>query len=350
MISSFTASAYYLTQAEQCSTIDLRTEFLFKMRNQGDVSWCYANAASDYLQYHFKIAEPISAADIAIRYNLRPWPRLLRWLSGGKFAETGFIRSALWDAVDSGYCPEEVFPSEHWIKRDAKGVAQEVQLKEAIEDLFSLQEQIQDGFYLNASELPYTYEFKTVSKEVLYDLLANASAKSLLNELRLTACEKNRKPYPDSIGAIGMRLKGRNTFNRINGLLNIKMPVTVDFFYGFLNNVSSYKRNLSELHTTLLVGRRFQPQSGECQYLIKNSYGPDCSEYDPSHTCEGGYIWVNENALYRAMTSYVYIKDPRFDDSGPDLKPETPAVKPASLNEQQIQGEPGLQSSAVVPE
>ena len=61
------------------------------------------------------------------------------------------------------------------------------------------------------------------------------------------------------------------------------------------------------MHTTLLIGRRYSTENQECQYLIKNSKGTDCSEYDHRHQCEYGNIWVSESSLYGAMISYDYI-------------------------------------------
>jgi|GEM_PF-977557 len=315
------ANAYYMTLSPQCSPVDLRQGFSFRMRNQGDINWCYAFATADELQYYFKIPEPLSAADVALQYNEGSWPRLMRWLSGKAVHETGFVRSAMWASLAAGYCPESDFPSDTWTKRDATG-EHPMQLKEAINDLLNLQEQVQDGFYLKASDLPYTYLFKTVSQDQLFELLANTSRTQLINQLRLTACEKDRKPFPGTIHRIKMRLKGRNAFTHINRVLDTQTPVTVDFFYGFLDNADAYVHSLNDLHSTLLVGRRFDEKSGECQYLIKNSYGPDCSEYDPRHTCEGGYVWVGESDLYGALTSYVYVMDPLTSDPGPDLKSE----------------------------
>jgi hypothetical protein len=328
------ASAYYLTTATRCPTVDLRNEFSLKMRNQGDISWCYAHAASDYLQFQFKVEDQISAADVAIRYNLRPWPRLARWLTGNTVPQTGFIRNSIIDAVNEGYCPESVFPSESWTRVDQAGVATQVNLKAAIEDLFRLQENIHHGIFKNASELPYSYVFKTVSKETLFDILNHSTSKQMLNELRITACEKDRKPFNGSINQIGMHFRGRNVFNRINDQLDSKQALTIDFFYGVLNNATHFKRGLGELHTTLLYGRRFDETTSECQYLIKNSYGSDCTEYDSRHTCEGGYVWMNESYLYRALTSYVYFSQSHLDES----------------NGSQIQGDQDDESSEDVPE
>jgi hypothetical protein len=281
------------------------------MRNQGDVSWCYAHAAADYLQFVQKIPEQISAADIAVNFNLRRWPRFLQWLQGGVVPESGFIRGAIFDILPQGYCPEEYFPSEKWKKRVLNGKNQlesiEVPLKLAMDEVFSLVKNVELGIYQSPADLPYVYEFKGMSSEQFMEVIFSSSEGQLMNQLRTAACENHRKPFPGAISNILMSIRGKKTFYQINDLLNKNMPVSVDYFYGFLNDRDSYRRTFSDLHTTLLMGRRFSSEEQECQYLIKNSYGEDCSEYDQRHQCERGYVWVTESSLYRAMTSYVQI-------------------------------------------
>ncbi len=49
------------------------------------------------------------------------------------------------------------------------------------------------------------------------------------------------------------------------------------------------------LHASSIIGRR--SNRGQCQYLIKNSWGSSCSGYDPRTECEGGKLWVDARAL-----------------------------------------------------
>ena len=305
------AYSFYVTQESNCTLIDLRNDFPLKMRNQGNISWCYAHAAADYLQFFSRVPVQISASDIALNYNHRKWPRLLNWLRGGLVPETGFIRGAMVDISSIGYCPEEYLPSETWTKRtmtgEGKGEAIQVPLGTAIQDILSLKQNALNGIYLTPADLPFVYEFKEVSHEQFYEIIFKSVNGFVLDELRSLACDSHRMPFPKTITGIEMNFRGKNAFNRINRVLDQKSPLTVDFFYGFLENIDQYKVSFSELHTTLLMGRRYNSSNQECQYLIKNSYGTDCSSYDPRHQCEGGYIWVSESSLYRAMTSYDYI-------------------------------------------
>ncbi len=307
------AHSYYFTESETCVPLDLRNDFELKMRNQGDISWCYAHAAADYLQFIHRIPVQISAADIAIKYNLRRWPRFRKWLMGDAVPETGFIRDAILDIDSIGYCPEEYFPSETWTKRfligEFAGKKIEVPIKNALKDFMTLVEQVREGFFLAPKEIPFVFEFKGISEDQFMEVLFRQETGDSLQELRSLACGSHRVPFSKNIKFLSREWRGRNSFHHINESLDSRMPVTVDFFYGLLENVDYYEYSVSELHTALLMGRRFHATNGECQYLIKDSYGSDCSQYDPRHECEGGYLWINESDLFGAMTSLVRVLD-----------------------------------------
>jgi len=312
LTTSSCAFSFSPTPESACTGIDLRTEYPLKMRNQGNVSWCYAHAAADYLQFYNRIPEQISAADIAINYSHRLWPRLLRWWQGGVLPETGLIRGALNDMASIGYCPEEFFPSEKWTRRmmngKVPGASESVLLGTALRDIDSMVTQVSKGIYRTADDLPFIYEFKGVSHQQFFDtIFGNSNVSDVIDHLRVAACAQHRKPFPREIKNVQMGFNTGSVFVGMNRVLDQHMPVTVDFFYDFLDNIDSFSHSLSNLHTTILVGRRFDAKTQECQYLIKNSYGTDCSEYDYRHQCDGGNIWVSEHSLGSAMTSFVYI-------------------------------------------
>lgn len=318
--------AFDATSGSDCATVDLRTVHPLMLRDQGDVAWCYANSTADHLQFYFRLPEPISAADIAIEYNRGRWPRMLRWFWRTNIGETGFARTAMWTALEHGYCPESSFPSDVWTKRyltgEKAGQTERVKINAAITELLQLQDHIRIGLYAAPLEVPFVYDFPGVTQERFIAILRD-SRNDFVRELRDAACEKTRRPFPGGIRAIGMRVKGRRTFTRINALLDSRTPVDIDFFAGFLMDRDHYRRGLGELHSTLLMGRRYDAAQKECTYLIKNSWGPECGRYDSRHQCEHGYIWVSESSLYRALMTYVYVQGPLEDDGGPDLRTES---------------------------
>ena len=283
------------------------------MRNQGDISWCYAHTAADYLQFFNRIPVQISAADIAVNYNLRSWPRFLRWLRGTLIPDSGFRRSAISDISEVGYCPEEYFPSETWVKRimtgKNAGKTFNIALGTAVKEIVELKKHIDAGFYLVPRDLPFVYEFKDVNHQQFYDAIFTQPSGNVLDELRSAACDAHRKSFPKFIPDMTMSFKSSDSFDQVHRLLNQHLALSIDYFYGVLENVDQYSHAFTELHTSLLMGQRYNSETQECQYLIKNSYGTDCSSYDHRNQCEGGFIWVGEAALSNAMTSIVYFKN-----------------------------------------
>lgn len=297
-----------------CPSVDLRQTFPMKVRNQGDISWCYAHTAADYLQFFNRIPEQISAADIAITYNGRLWPKILRTIRGDQVAQYGFVRSALGDALDQGYCPETAFPSDAWqrVTTVSPGnVRVEPQvLSLALVQLFQIHARIRSGSVPGVREMPFHFEFEGVSQERFFEVLRDSERGELLSRLRDAACEGRRRPYPRSIERISMRFKSGTAFQRIRNHLETGTPVSIDYFDGVLENRKAFKKNLSSLHTSLLMGQRFDPVGKECQFLIKNSFGESCDGYDSSLNCEQGHLWVGESALRRALVSYVHLIEP----------------------------------------
>ncbi len=298
-------------ESNQCEAIDLRAVFPLRVRDQGDINWCYAHTAADYLQFAFKIPEPISAADIAIQYNLHLWPRLLQFFSNEEVAETGLVRDAMWDALENGYCPESSFPSDFWVKShwgQQGWVTEKIQLSQAFSELFDLQRWVKSGMFTGPAELPFQYQFSSVSPEQFYDLLKNSTRRHLLDSLRKAACSRSRKPFPQFNGRISMRIRGQSALRGIHRELAEGMPVSIDYFYGVLEHPKGFHRKLKDLHTSLVMGQRFDPVASECQYLVKDSYGESCDGYDPEMECERGYLWVGESALRRALVSVVHLE------------------------------------------
>ncbi len=308
------AFAYLSTPESACTPVDLRSEFLLKMRNQRGISWCYAHAAADHLQYTYRLPEPVSAADIAILYSgsdmaktMTFFKRLLSKEARSEPPQTGFIVKAVKRAIQSGYCPEWAFPSEEWTRIDASGKKDQVEILKATLEMYSLQKEVQSGKYPTPSSLPWHYEFEHINRSSFHSILARSKKNTLLASLRTAACDRERRPYPLGPVKSCFKLTGRRVFQRINSQLSSKMPVSVDFFSGVFGNYDSAKRKIDDLHTVLLYGRKYDPTQKECVYLMKNSYGEDCSQYDPKIKCEAGYLWFPESKLSRYLTSTLSI-------------------------------------------
>lgn len=312
----FSHAGFYPTPEAACSTIDFRTTFPMKVRNQNNLSWCFAHDAADYLQYTFRIPEQISAADIAIAYSethvskvMTFFKRIFSRDSRGKPPQTGFIQKAVRKIIPQGYCPESVLPSDYWTRLSTSDQSQsKIGILDAILDLYSLQKKVKSGEIASAQELPWFYVFDNLSKDQFFAILKNTKQRKLLPEMRQIVCQNERVAFPNSPIHTKFSLRTARVFQKINENFDQDMPASIDFYSGIFEDYDHYKRKLDDLHTVLLYGRKYDPETKECVYLMKNSYGEDCKRYDSKIKCESGYLWFPESKLYRTITSSYLIK------------------------------------------
>jgi hypothetical protein len=311
-------AGFHRTPENQCAPLDLRNSTLGEVRNQGQLSWCYAFSAADMLGHAFDQKERISAADIALNYNETAAGKFVRWLNFNLLDrksrsqmsviphETGFNKVALMAAMQEGYCPESVFPSENWtlVYPGASGLVEKtLPLKVALTEIGKLHQQ---RARLAPDNLPFYPKLKHLNPKNFSELLKSPSQMLLYRNLRNIVCQKDRMEFSHR-WKVKMSLRHPNIFGRINEQLQLGRLVAIDYDARILESQSHQGIKLSELHTTSIVARRWNEQKNSCEYLIRDSHGRQCRRYDPSYDCENGQVWLDESVLYPSMTSMVYM-------------------------------------------
>ena len=313
------AFAYTPSSEKNCTPIDLRNETLGEVRDQHDVSWCYAFAGADMLAHSFGLTETMSAADIAIGYNETRVGLFVRWLDLNLFKpkntvvrqmahQNGFNKVSLLAAMKNGWCPESIFPSDSWTKMsrtDNGWLEAQIPLAQAMIEISALHEIKKT---LTTKNIPYYYSFKNVDASGFVQLLQNKNVANFYSDLRKAVCRDDRHAFSET-GKVKMVIKNPRIFTRISKQLESGRLVGLDYDSRILKNSSNRGVKISELHTSGLVGRRWSSENKSCEYLIRNSWGTDCtnSGYDPSYECEGGSLWLAESQIYQNMTSIVYL-------------------------------------------
>jgi hypothetical protein len=313
-------SAFAATSQENCTPIDLRNDTLAEVRNQQDVSWCYAFTGADMLGHAFNVSEKISAADIAIGYNETRVGLFVRWLDLNLLKrknpltrlmphQNGFNKVSLINAMKDGMCPERIFPSESWTKvtRTENGETQtQVPLAQAMLEISALHD-IKNS--LTSENIPFYYSFKNIDAAGFVQLLQNKKIEKFYSSLREAVCRDDRRPFEYN-WKVRMVFKNPRIFSRISEQLEMGRLVGLDYDSRILKDASNRGFKLSELHTSPLVGRRWNNSEKTCEYLVRNSYGEDCSvRYDQSYDCESGNVWLSESKIYTSMTSIVYMQN-----------------------------------------
>jgi hypothetical protein len=110
--------------------------------------------------------------------------------------------------------------------------------------------------------------------------------------------------------------------NKIDALLDSPKPMPTVIRYCFdvmvdkdsvgINQVSGKSSskvcNKRGMHVSAVIGRRSGPRG--CQYLIFNSHGTSCNQYDKTWDCEpnSGKIWVDEENLLKNTSGITFVE------------------------------------------
>lgn len=316
------AEAYQKTEQKFCTDIDLRNDKLPQIRDQKQVSWCYAFTAADILAHTYNLPEMASAADVAINYNRSDLALFMRWLRQ-TFGErpdqgeaeifmmphqTGFNKIALDRGMRDGYCPERVFPSDSWVKMTRDGEKwneSQIDLKTAMLEIYGL---LKNKDRLKSDTIPFYYYFKNVeSPEDFLKIVKTQTPSTFYAGLRDEVCKFDRIKFRRRFQSV-MYIKDPGIFVSLNKQLNRSRLVGIDYDSRILSDRRNNSIKISEMHTSSIVGRRWNHSAKECQYLVRDSHGNQCSRYDTSYECLGGQVWLSERLLYPNLTSLVYIE------------------------------------------
>ena len=259
------------------------------VRNQDSVGWCYAFATADILSD--KTGRKISGAGVAVSYN-DYW----RW-AYNLFQEDCGEGKAGWGGNETtaisilrgsrGLCLESEFPSED------NGNGKILDRLTALER--ARRSQNRDRIVACAQDV-----FPNIAQRDILDVLRTSSQQELVKNLSDRACV-HRVPMP-SVTARNYR----HLFNSADTLMSkIDAEIThgrlasMGYTASMLYNIDTVTRDGG--HSSVIVGRKWDARKNECVYLVRNSYGPGCRQYDRRLECTRGQIWVPRSVLSKGI-------------------------------------------------
>lgn len=278
--------------------VDLRNSALGEVRDQDSIGWCYAFAAADLLTY--KLGKKVSAADIAMNYNDGWYNNILKkvGLSEQDFAGSSplGIEKAISNTKEKGgACLEKNFRSED------NGYST------IMSNLIEIDNIKKKPGILNSITCSSVDQrvFPTIQAEDFLEITENTSRATLMSMLSDKAC-KPRISLKGIEVKYATPLRGDTTevFNQVDKQLNQKNILAIAY-----NPKLLYDRNTkkSGKHMSNIVGRRFNKNSGECEYLIRNSWGRGCRSYDSKYACEAGNIWLPKSVISKGLVNVSFI-------------------------------------------
>jgi hypothetical protein len=283
-------------ESQYCRPVDLRGPRLGPVRDQDSIGWCYAFSAADLLSY--RLGERISAADLAVQHNAydlraraRTW---VRSLGGNSLpAEGGWPKTAIDAAAQrGGACRERDFRS------DDTGY----------NNLMDAMRLLQRGRDRDTEmcEVAACGVFPRLSTSEIQDVLQSSPA-AATSELADRAC-RPRIPLEGIRVAQMYRPTSRTStmIEKVDELLNRNEPIEASYQTGCVEAADCDGRG--GLHSSLIVGRRFNSRTGACEYLIRNSWGRSCLSQGRGMDCEEGNVWVPKHQLHQGLFGVTYLK------------------------------------------
>lgn len=337
------------------------SELLGPVRTQGNIGWCYANAAADLISYQYRNewrGFQASATWIAFHYNLsenREKPGTFIFREGGDIEDA--IRYA---AAYKYSCPRQ-------LDTILMENGMDIPLKQKLYSLEELQKKYKDR---NASlqsmqdyegYLNIRLDLKSIiglmprpQLEAALDLPINQSAIAIAN----ATCEEFKQYFPMNIAVSSTNPDVKQILNRkadyydenlkdwiryeadkngwfrfdrptrtlipakpldlierINEQIDNKNVVGIGYYFDLI----SHNPDDKDGHASVIVGRRFR--NGSWQFKIRNSWGPGCTVgagatkkkiYGPKVVeCEeSGHVWVTAKDLNASLDSITYFKNP----------------------------------------
>ncbi len=294
---------------ENCTSVDFRNQFPLKMRDQKSLAWCFAHASADNLQFIEKTTIRISAADIAINYGKSTSSKMINMFQNleDRPHEYGLAKFASQMILKQGYCPEAYFPSDDWQRVGDRDQVTMVEILSAIQEISDLADLIQSHQIASSRDLPYFYQFKNIDRETFYNILSQNNKNKILDQIRIAACDSVRVPFKKDID-VDMKLNIGGMLKAMNKSLSAGKAFSVDVYSQIFKNIDDHKNHLTNLHTVMIYGRKYDMARGQCLYMVKNSYSESCHGYDPRLNCDKGYLWFPGSVLLKNMTSAVFFK------------------------------------------
>lgn len=344
--------AYAPRTRAECADTPRADTHMGEVRNQDGLGWCYAYTAADLLSQ--RMQQRLSAADIGISYSRMPSSQQLaqqaRKLQKDALDKIprpeDFSGGHIEDAIQlaghmPGVCREEDLGSDNFNYRMLAPEPGKMDQRVDIPlDLLDLLREIDDARRRPLSpEGEALVECIRLEKTALFArgmdwtqllaILRHAAPDDATAWIQHLSCEGRRVPIPMDLKTANLSTmehgQGRSLFAQLDAQLSRGNPVGISYAPHFFYSAKRIEiekeqmkkegkdpekwRERNSSHASTIVGRRFNPEKNRCEYLVRNSWGKSCDQYNPSVVdCTEGNLWVGEADMDANMSGITYIR------------------------------------------
>jgi hypothetical protein len=147
----------------------------------------------------------------------------------------------------------------------------------------------------------------------LVSIIAESSVRNVVYDINTAACANKRISAPAGLTMQGASNTGQDIVSpngvlaQIDTQLNQKNPVAI--MYGSIALRDRHSPYMwAADHASIIVGRKWNPVTHDCDYLIRNSWGKGDSRYDSFYQSEAGNIWVPKEEIFKSVAAIDYLQ------------------------------------------
>ena len=137
--------------------------------------------------------------------------------------------------------------------------------------------------------------FHNINPEKLIESLINFHQKESKDPFQYLVnlnCKKVMNPKMAKLNPKYINYPGRD-FSLFDKVIDSGKILAIEYDAGMLKDYTTPK-DVVNGHASTIVGRRWNEKKGMCEYLLRNSWGKDCSGYDANYECVDGHVWIGE--------------------------------------------------------
>ena len=310
--------------AQSCEPVDYRNR-LPPVRSQHGFSWCFAFAAADLLSFETRV--PISAVGVGIS-SQRNYAAAYNAVSGKLDIIDYFERPRRDQVYDTErgenmlialqanldgqpLCREADLP-QRFVPAVAPNMDTPIHMQSTAYRINELRSLIRDSSPRERDILPPEVQLCNRADSAARILFPSANLEDFrkivieiergsdpMGEFYDLACKSPVQINPDlEISAVSRDAGAPKLSEALDQQLS-RSPAAIVYNSDLLTNPDSTEIKEPN-HASVIVARRQNPSTGACEYLLRNSWGPNCSYYNPDLRCENGHIWLPRSVIQKA--------------------------------------------------
>lgn len=301
--------------AENCSQVDLSNE-MGPIRSQGDIGWCYANAAADLLSHRYRQdlrGQQVSALYTALLFNQEFYDEtLVSKVTPKNLFEGGSVYLAMREAITSGFCPRT--EDDSFVAGGLRlTLKQKLLVGVRLKSLYDKRDRA--GFQTTLAKIRHTNSIlNKISNSRLTQLLQISTPQNFLKNVADELCVGAKFVPADKASSWFSVAPPRNNlnfrlFNAIDDQLDRRNPVGVSYYMTFFEGWDKVP-NRADKHASVIVGREMR--NGQCHYKLRNSWGSGCNYKNPKFKqgidCDRGHLWIPKSEYRRYLFGVTYLQ------------------------------------------